>query len=194
MAREASVVRKTKETDIKLNFQVDGSGKSQISTGVGFFDHMLTAFAVHSGIDLKVSCKGDLEVDGHHTVEDVGIALGQAFLEAVGDKSGIERYGSFMLPMDESLSLAAIDISGRPYLVFDAAFTAPMIGDYDTQLTEEFWRAFAMNSKTTLHIKLMYGANDHHKTEAIYKAAAHAIKAAIAKNKDGALLSTKGCL
>ena len=192
--RKAEIKRTTKETDILLVLDLDGGGKAEISTGIGFFDHMLTAFAVHSGIDLKVSCKGDLEVDGHHTVEDVGIALGQAFLEAVGDKAGIERYGSFMLPMDESLSLAAIDISGRPYLVFDAVFTAPMIGDYDTQLTEEFWRAFAMNSKTTLHIKLMYGANDHHKTEAIYKAAAHAIKAAIAKNKDGALLSTKGCL
>ena len=192
--RKAEIKRTTKETDILLALDLDGSGKAEISTGIGFFDHMLTAFAVHSGIDLKVTCKGDLEVDGHHTVEDVGIALGQAFLEAVGDKAGIERYGSFMLPMDESLALAAIDISGRPYLVFDAAFTAPMIGDYDTQLTEEFWRAFAMNSKTTLHIKLMYGANDHHKTEAIYKAAAHAIKAAIAKNKDGALLSTKGCL
>lgn len=192
--RKAEIKRTTKETDILLGLDLDGNGKAEISTGIGFFDHMLTAFAVHSGIDLKVSCKGDLEVDGHHTVEDVGIALGQAFLEAVGDKAGIERYGSFMLPMDESLALAAIDISGRPYLVFDAAFTAPMIGDYDTQLTEEFWRAFAMNSKTTLHIKLMYGANDHHKTEAIYKAAAHAIKAAIAKNKDGALLSTKGCL
>jgi len=192
--RKAEIKRTTKETDILLALDLDGSGKAEISTGIGFFDHMLTAFAVHSGIDLKVTCKGDLEVDGHHTVEDVGIALGQAFLEAVGDKAGIERYGSFMLPMDESLALAAIDISGRPYLVFDAAFTAPMIGDYDTQLTEEFWRAFAMNSKTTLHIKLMYGANDHHKAEAIYKAAAHAIKAAIAKNKDGALLSTKGCL
>jgi len=192
--RKAEIKRTTKETDILLALDLDGSGKVEISTGIGFFDHMLTAFAVHSGVDLKVTCKGDLEVDGHHTVEDVGIALGQAFLEAVGDKAGIERYGSFMLPMDESLALAAIDISGRPYLVFDAAFTAPMIGDYDTQLTEEFWRAFAMNSKTTLHIKLMYGANDHHKTEAIYKAAAHAIKAAIAKNKDGALLSTKGCL
>ena len=192
--RKAEIKRTTKETDILLVLDLDGGGKAEISTGIGFFDHMLTAFAVHSGIDLKVSCKGDLEVDGHHTVEDVGIALGQAFLEAVGDKAGIERYGSFMLPMDESLALAAIDISGRPYLVFDAAFTAPMIGDYDTQLTEEFWRAFAMNSKTTLHIKLMYGANDHHKAEAIYKAAAHAIKAAIAKNKDGALLSTKGCL
>ena len=192
--RKTEIKRTTKETDILLALDLDGSGKAEISTGIGFFDHMLTAFAVHSGIDLKVSCKGDLEVDGHHTVEDVGIALGQAFLEAVGDKAGIERYGSFMLPMDESLALAAIDISGRPYLVFDAAFTAPMIGDYDTQLTEEFWRAFAMNSKTTLHIKLMYGANDHHKAEAIYKAAAHAIKAAIAKNKDGALLSTKGCL
>ena len=192
--RKAEIKRTTKETDILLALDLDGSGKVEISTGIGFFDHMLTAFAVHSGVDLKVTCKGDLEVDGHHTVEDVGIALGQAFLEAVGDKAGIERYGSFMLPMDESLALAAIDISGRPYLVFDAAFTAPMIGDYDTQLTEEFWRAFAMNSKTTLHIKLMYGANDHHKAEAIYKAAAHAIKAAIAKNKDGALLSTKGCL
>lgn len=192
--RKAEIKRTTKETDILLALDLDGSGKAEISTGIGFFDHMLTAFAVHSGVDLKVTCKGDLEVDGHHTVEDVGIALGQAFLEAVGDKAGIERYGSFMLPMDESLALAAIDISGRPYLVFDAAFTAPMIGDYDTQLTEEFWRAFAMNSKTTLHIKLMYGANDHHKAEAIYKAAAHAIKAAIAKNKDGALLSTKGCL
>ena len=192
--RKAEIKRTTKETDILLALDLDGNGKVEISTGIGFFDHMLTAFAVHSGVDLKVTCKGDLEVDGHHTVEDVGIALGQAFLEAVGDKAGIERYGSFMLPMDESLALAAIDISGRPYLVFDAAFTAPMIGDYDTQLTEEFWRAFAMNSKTTLHIKLMYGANDHHKTEAIYKAAAHAIKAAIAKNKDGALLSTKGCL
>ena len=192
--RKTEIKRTTKETDILLALDLDGNGKAEISTGIGFFDHMLTAFAVHSGIDLKVSCKGDLEVDGHHTVEDVGIALGQAFLEAVGDKAGIERYGSFMLPMDESLALAAIDISGRPYLVFDAAFTAPMIGDYDTQLTEEFWRAFAMNSKTTLHIKLMYGANDHHKAEAIYKAAAHAIKAAIAKNKDGALLSTKGCL
>jgi len=192
--RKAEIKRTTKETDILLALDLDGSGKAEISTGIGFFDHMLTAFAVHSGIDLKVTCKGDLEVDGHHTVEDVGIALGQAFLEAVGDKAGIERYGSFMLPMDESLALAAIDISGRPYLVFDAAFTAPMIGDYDTQLTEEIWRAFAMNSKTTLHIKLMYGANDHHKAEAIYKAVAHAIKAAIAKNKDGALLSTKGCL
>ncbi|MBQ4539292.1 MAG: imidazoleglycerol-phosphate dehydratase HisB [Oscillospiraceae bacterium] len=192
--RKAEIKRTTKETDILLALDLDGNGKVEISTGIGFFDHMLTAFAVHSGVDLKVTCKGDLEVDGHHTVEDVGIALGQAFLEAVGDKAGIERYGSFMLPMDESLALAAIDISGRPYLVFDAAFTSPMIGDYDTQLTEEFWRAFAMNSKTTLHIKLMYGANDHHKAEAIYKAAAHAIKAAIAKNKDGALLSTKGCL
>ena len=155
---------------------------------------MLTAFAVHSGIDLKVICKGDLEVDGHHTVEDIGIALGQAFLEAVGDKAGIQRYGNFILPMDDALALAAIDVSGRPYLVFDAAFTAPMIGDYDTQLTEEFWRAFAMNSKTTLHIRLLSGANDHHKAEAIFKAVAHAIKAAIAKNIDGSVLSTKGCL
>lgn len=192
--RTSEIKRKTKETDIVLSLCLDGSGKAEISTGIGFFDHMLTAFAVHSGIDLKVSCKGDLDVDGHHTVEDVGIALGQAFLEAVGDRSGIERYGSFILPMDEALALSAIDVSGRAYLVFDAEFKAPMIGDYDTQLTEEFWRAFAMNSKTTLHIKLLSGVNDHHKAEAIFKAVAHAIKVAVAKNKDGSVLSTKGCL
>jgi len=133
-------------------------------------------------------------VDCHHTIEDVGIALGQAFLEALGDRSGIERYGSFILPMDEALALAAIDISGRAFLVFDASFTAPMIGQFDTQMFEEFWRAFAMNSKTTLHIRLLSGANDHHKAEAIFKAVAHAIKAAVAQNKDGSTLSTKGCL
>ena len=192
--RNAEIKRKTKETDISILLELDGSGKAEISTGIGFFDHMLTAFAVHSGMDLTVSCKGDLEVDCHHTIEDVGIALGQAFLDAVGDRSGIERYGSFILPMDEALALSAIDISGRAFLVFDASFTAPMIGQFDTQMFEEFWRAFAMNSKTTLHIRLLSGANDHHKAEAIFKSVAHAIKAAVAQNKDGSILSTKGCL
>ena len=192
--RNASIDRKTKETEISVMLELDGNGRADISTGIGFFDHMLTAFAVHSGIDLTVRCKGDLEVDCHHTIEDVGIAIGQAFLGAVGDRSGIERYGSFILPMDEVLALSAIDISGRAFLVFDASFTAPMIGQFDTQMFEEFWRAFAMNSKTTLHIKLLSGANDHHKAEAIFKSVAHAIKAAVAQNKDGSVLSTKGCL
>lgn len=145
--RNASIDRKTKETDISVMLELDGNGRADISTGIGFFDHMLTAFAVHSGIDLTVRCKGDLEVDCHHTIEDVGIAIGQAFLEAVGDRSGIERYGSFILPMDEALALSAIDISGRAFLVFDASFTAPMIGQFDTQMFEEFWRAFAGHHK-----------------------------------------------
>lgn len=192
--RTVELMRTTRETDITLSLNLDGSGKADIYTGIGFFDHMLTAFAVHSGIDLKVNCKGDTFVDCHHTIEDVGIVLGQAFLQAVGDRTGIERYGSFILPMDEALALAAIDISGRAFLVFDANFTAPMIGDFDTQMFEEFWRAFAMNSQTTLHIRLLSGANDHHKAEAIFKAVAHAVKMAIAKNKEGVALSTKGCL
>ncbi|HWP51601.1 MAG TPA: imidazoleglycerol-phosphate dehydratase HisB [Clostridia bacterium] len=192
--RTATINRKTKETDITLSLTLDGTGKVDIKTGVGFFDHMLTAFAVHSGVDLSVSCEGDLEVDCHHTVEDVGIVLGQAFLQAVGDRAGIARYGHFILPMDEALSMAAIDISGRAYLVFDAAFKDERIGAMDTQIVEEFWRAFAMNAAVTLHIKLLYGSNDHHKAEAIFKAAAHAVKMAIAVQKDKVVLSTKGCL
>ena len=191
--REALITRTTKETDITLSINLDDGSKVSVDTGIGFFDHMLTAFAVHSGIGLEVKCKGDLNVDCHHTIEDVGIVLGQAFLEAIGDRAGIARYGNFMLPMDEALALSAIDISGRAFLVFDAAFTAPMIGDFDTQMFEEFWRAFAMNAKVTLHIRLLSGANDHHKAEAIFKAAAHAIKRAIAVN-GSEVLSTKGCL
>ena len=191
--REALITRTTKETDITLSLNLDDGSKVSVDTGVGFFDHMLTAFAVHSGIGLEVKCKGDLNVDCHHTIEDVGIVLGQAFLEAIGDRAGIARYGNFMLPMDEALALSAIDISGRAFLVFDADFTAPMIGDFDTQMFEEFWRAFAMNAKVTLHIRLLSGANDHHKAEAIFKAAAHAIKQAIAVN-GSEVLSTKGCL
>lgn len=192
--RTATITRKTKETDIALSLNFDGTGVADIKTGVGFFDHMLTAFAVHAGIDLSVRCNGDLVVDCHHTVEDVGIVLGQAFLQAVGDRAGIARYGHFLLPMDEALAMAAIDISGRPYLVFDAAFKSDRIGAMDTQMVEEFWRAFAMNAAVTLHIRLMYGTNDHHKAEAIFKAAAHTVKMAIAKQKDNVILSTKGCL
>lgn len=192
--RTVTITRKTKETDIVLSLNLDGMGKTDINTGVGFFDHMLTAFAVHSGVDLSVICKGDLEVDCHHTVEDVGIVLGQAFLQAVGDRTGIARYGHFMLPMDEALAMAAIDISGRAYLVFDAEFKSVNIGAMDTQMVEEFWRAFAMNAAVTLHLKLLYGTNDHHKAEAIFKAAAHAVKMAIVVHKEKVVLSTKGCL
>ena len=192
--RTVTITRKTKETDIVLSLNLDGMGKADINTGVGFFDHMLTALAVHSGVDLSVICKGDLEVDCHHTVEDVGIVLGQAFLQAIGDRSGIARYGHFMLPMDEALAMAAIDISGRAYLVFDAEFKSANIGAMDTQMVEEFWRAFAMNAAVTLHLKLLYGSNDHHKVEAIFKAAAHAVKLAIVVQKEKVVLSTKGCL
>ena len=192
--RTVTITRKTKETDITLRLNLDGTGTADINTGVGFFDHMLTAFAVHAGIDLSVRCNGDLAVDCHHTVEDVGIVLGQAFLQAVGDRAGIARYGHFLLPMDEALAMAAVDISGRAYLVFDVAFKSDRIGAMDTQMVEEFWRAFAMNAAVTLHIRLMYGTNDHHKAEAVFKAAAHAVKMAIAKQKDIAVLSTKGCL
>lgn len=192
--RTATITRKTKETDIALSLNLDGRGKVDINTGVGFFDHMLTAFAVHSGVDLSVTCKGDLVVDCHHTVEDVGIVLGQAFLQAVGDRAGIARYGHFMLPMDEALAMAAIDISGRAYLVFDAEFKSAQIGTMDTQMVEEFWRAFTMNAAVTLHLKLLYGSNDHHKAEALFKAAAHAVKMAIVIQKEKVVLSTKGCL
>lgn len=192
--RNVTITRKTKETDIVLSLNLDGMGKADINTGVCFFDHMLTAFTVHSGVDLSVTCKGDLEVDCHHTVEDVGIVLGQAFLQAVGDRAGIARYGHFMLPMDEALAMAAIDISGRAFLVFDAEFKSANIGAMDTQMVEEFWRAFAMNAAVTLHLKLLYGSNDHHKAEAIFKAAAHAVKLAIVVQKEKVVLSTKGCL
>ncbi|MDR1778295.1 MAG: imidazoleglycerol-phosphate dehydratase HisB [Clostridiales Family XIII bacterium] len=193
--RNAEKNRETKETRITLALNLDGSGAADVQTGVGFFDHMLTAFAVHSGLDLTVRCAGDLNVDGHHTVEDVGIVLGQAFAEAVGEKKGIARYGFFAIPMDESLGLAAIDISGRPYLVFDADFRADAVGDLETQLVREFFYAFATNAGVTLHILAPYGENDHHKCEAIFKAWAHAVKAAVAlTGPSDAVLSSKGAL
>ncbi|MBR4554587.1 MAG: imidazoleglycerol-phosphate dehydratase HisB [Ruminococcus sp.] len=192
--RTAEKTRKTKETDIEVKLDLDGSGKVHIDTGIGFFNHMLTAFAVHSGIDLSITCRGDLEVDGHHSVEDVGIVLGKAVGEALGDKAGIERYGNFYVPMDEALAFCAMDISGRPYLLFNADFHDERIGEFDTCLCEEFFCAFAFNAGITLHIRESYGKNDHHICEAIFKAVAHALKAAIKVNSDGSTLSTKGVL
>jgi imidazoleglycerol-phosphate dehydratase len=191
--RTAQISRKTKETDINLSVDLDGNGSVSIDTGIGFFDHMLTALAVHSGVDMTVKCKGDLNVDGHHSVEDIGICLGKAFAEALGDKAGIARYGSAFVPMDEALAFCALDISGRAFLVFDASFSDDRIGEFDTCLAEEFFRAFAFNAGITLHIKEEYGKNDHHICEAIFKAVAHALKQALASN-GGAVLSTKGVL
>lgn len=192
--RTSEISRKTKETDISVTLALDGSGTADIQTGIGFFDHMLTALAVHGGFDLTVRCAGDLNVDGHHSVEDVGICLGKAFAQALGDKAGIVRYGSAFIPMDEALGFCAVDVSGRPFLVFRAAFTNERIGDYETCLTEEFMRAFAFNAGITLHLSAEYGKNDHHITEALFKALAHALRQAVAENADGAALSTKGVL
>ena len=191
--RTAQIDRKTRETDITLSIDLDGKGNVSVDTGIGFFDHMLTALAVHCGIDLIVKCQGDLYVDAHHTVEDTGICLGKAFAQALGDKSGIARYGSAYVPMDEALAFCSLDISGRAFLVFNAQFSDDRIGQFDTCLTEEFFRAFAFNAVITLHIIEEYGKNDHHICEAIFKAAAHALKKAIAVN-GGAVLSTKGVL
>ena len=192
--RTSEITRKTKETDIKIKLNIDGSGTPVIDTGIGFFDHMLTALCVHGGFDMEISCKGDLNVDGHHSVEDVGISLGKAFGEALGDKSGITRYGSAFIPMDEALGFCALDISARPFLGFNAEFTNEKIGDYDSCLTEEFMRAFAFNAGITLHLKSEYGKNDHHITEALFKALAYALRTAVKKNESGKAVSTKGTL
>jgi len=192
--RSGSVERKTKETDIKIAVTLDGKGKADIDTGIGFFDHMLTALSVHSGISMTVKVIGDLNVDCHHTIEDTGIALGQALGQALGAKSGIVRYGTAYIPMDESLAMASLDLSNRPFLVFNCEFSNQSCGGYDLCMTEEFFRAFAFNSGMTLHINLLYGSNDHHKAEAVYKAVAHALKTAVSYNSDGSTLSTKGVL
>ncbi|MGN0621733.1 MAG: imidazoleglycerol-phosphate dehydratase HisB [Porcipelethomonas sp.] len=192
--RMAKISRKTKETDITAEVVFDGKGKAEIDTGIGFFDHMLTALSVHSGISMNISCKGDLNVDCHHSIEDTGIVLGIAFAEALGDKSGIARYGSAYIPMDEALGFCSLDISNRPFLVFKGEFTNQMIGQYDTCMTEEFFRAFAFNAGITLHLDMVYGTNDHHKCEAVFKACAHALKMASEPNKTGGTLSTKGSL
>lgn len=192
MNREANITRKTKETDITASLKLDG-GEVVINTGIGFLDHMLTALGVHGGFGLTLEAKGDLYVDGHHTAEDVGIVLGKAFCEALGDKGGIVRYGSAFIPMDEALGFCAVDISGRPFLVFNAEFVNEKIGELDTCLIEEFMRAFAFNAGITLHLRCEYGKNDHHKAEALFKALAYALKTAVKPNS-GEIVSTKGVL
>ena len=194
--RCGAVKRTTAETSIDVSLNLDGTGKSNIKTKIGFFDHMLTLLSAHSLIDMNINCDGDIEVDGHHSVEDCGIALGKAFKQAIGDKRGINRYGSFFLPMDESLSLVSLDISGRPFLVCELGELAPMIGSFDTELVEEFMRAFAVNAGLTLHIKVFYGKNSHHKVEGVFKALGHALRQAV--EYDPRMLdkipSTKGVL
>lgn len=185
--------RNTKETQIKLILNLDG-GKISIDTGVGFFDHMLNSFATHGGFGLELSVKGDLNVDEHHTVEDTGIVLGKAFASALGDKSAIDRFGSFYVPMDEALAFSSVDISGRPFLVFDADFPQNRCGDYDCAMTVEFMRAFAFNAGITLHLKSLYGDNSHHITEALFKALAHSLRLAVKQNTSNKPLSTKGVL
>lgn len=196
MARASFIKRTTGETDIEVKLNIDGLGKSTINTGIGFFDHMLTALSKHSGMDLEVTCKGDLEVDAHHSVEDVGIAIGMAFAEAIGDKKGIVRYGSARCPLDEALGDAVVDISGRPFIVFNADFVSDKCGEMDTQLFEEFFRSFAFNAGITLHIASPYGMNDHHKAEAMFKSLARAIRqaAAIDERFKDQVISTKGVL
>ncbi|WP_022759958.1 imidazoleglycerol-phosphate dehydratase HisB [Butyrivibrio sp. AD3002] len=195
MARIAEIERKTAETDITLEIDLDGSGKSDINTGIGFFDHMLSAFARHGLFDLSVNVVGDNDVDGHHSVEDTGIVLGQAIAKALGNKKGIKRYGSSILPMDEALVLSAIDLCGRPYFEMDAEFTAPMVGAFDTQLVREFFYAVSYGAMMNLHLRVITGINDHHKIEAMFKAFARALDEAtsIDSRIDG-VLSTKGSL
>ena len=190
--RTAQETRKTKETDITIALSLDG-GAVEISTGIGFFDHMLTAFAVHGGFGLKVHTEGDLYVDCHHTIEDTGIVLGQAFAQALPDKTGIERFGRALIPMDESLASAAVDFSGRGFLVFHADFRWQKCGEMETAMVGEFFRALALNAGLTLHLNLLYGENDHHKIEALFKAAARAFRAAL-EVTGKTLPSSKGAL
>lgn len=194
--RKAEIARKTNETDIKLTLELDGTGKSEISTGCGFLDHMLTLFARHGRFDMSVSCKGDRYVDFHHTVEDIGIALGDAFRKALGDMRGIVRYGSMILPMDEALIMTAVDISGRPHLSYGLEIPAQKVGEFDTELTEEFFLGFVRHAGVTLHIKQLAGTNSHHIIEGAFKSAARSLAAAVKieeayKNE---IPSTKGVL
>ena len=193
--RKADIVRKTKETDIALSLCLDGTGKSTVSTGIGFFDHMLEGFARHGLFDLKVSVEGDLAVDCHHTIEDTGIVLGNAIKKAVGDKCGIKRYGSCILPMDEVLVLCAIDLSGRPYLAFDAEFTTDRVGYFDTEMVKEFFYAISYTAGMNLHIKVLSGGNNHHVIEAMFKAFAKALdEATVIDPRITDVLTTKGSL
>lgn len=195
MARTADYVRKTKETDISLHLNLDGTGSSSIHTGIGFFDHMLDGFARHGLFDLKVNVTGDLAVDCHHTIEDTGIVLGNAIKEAVGDKKGIRRYGSCILPMDETLVLCAVDLSGRPYLVFDGEFTTDRVGYMDTEMVKEFFYAISYTAGMNLHIRVLSGGNNHHMVEAMFKAFAKALdQATVIDPRITDILSTKGSL
>ena len=194
--RNAEIVRNTAETKIRLTLELDGTGKSGIATGVGFLDHMLVLFAKHGRFDLTVSCQGDTWVDDHHTVEDVGIALGQAFKQALADKKGITRYGNMILPMDEALILTAVDLSGRGYLGYDLQIPAQKVGTFDTELVEEFWLAFVRNAECTLHIRQLAGTNSHHIIEGAFKSAGRSLRAAVAIEAAFAdeIPSTKGVL
>ncbi len=192
--RTAEICRKTAETDIQLTLNLDGSGRSAIQTGVGFLDHMLTLFAAHGKFDLTVGCAGDTQVDDHHSAEDIGICLGKAFAEALGEKRGITRYGSFLLPMDEALILSAVDISGRSCLCYDLQIPTEKIGSFDTELVEEFWLAFVRNCPMSLHIRQLAGKNSHHIVEGCFKAVARSLKAAVASDGTDAIPSTKGVL
>jgi imidazoleglycerol-phosphate dehydratase len=195
MSRTSQVKRTTKETDIYMNLNLDGEGKSDVDTGIGFFNHMLEGFSKHGFFDLEVKIKGDLDVDGHHTVEDAGIVLGNAIKEAVGDKKGIKRYGYFILPMDDALALCAVDLCGRPYLNFEAEFPDKMVGDFETTLVKEFFYAVSYSAAMNIHIKMLSGDNSHHMIEAIFKAFSKALDMATSKDdRITDVLSTKGSL
>lgn len=195
MARYANITRQTSETCIELSINLDGSGKSEIDTGIGFFDHMLNSFARHGLFDLNVKVKGDLHVDCHHTIEDTGIVLGQAIKQALGDKKSIKRYGSFLLPMDETLVMCAIDLSGRPYFVYNAEFKTDRVGYFDTEMVKEFFYAVSYSAEMNLHIKEMYGENAHHIIEAMFKAFSRALDDAVTiDTRVEGLPSTKGAL
>jgi imidazoleglycerol-phosphate dehydratase len=195
MNRTADIKRTTKETDIALSINLDGSAKDQINTGIGFMDHMLDLFTRHGLFDLNVTAQGDLKVDAHHTVEDIGIVLGQAIKEALGDKKSIKRYGTTFVPMDEALAMVSLDLSGRPFLVFNAQFTSDKVGEMDTELVEEFFRSVAFNACMNLHIKVLYGSNNHHIVEAIFKAFGRALdEATRVDDRIQGVMSTKGSL
>ena len=193
--RVAKIERITKETKIKLELNLDGSGKSEINTGIGFLDHMLNLWAFHGLFDLKLTCSGDLEIDTHHSTEDIGLALGSALAEAVGEKKGIFRYGHSYVPMDEALIRAALDLSGRPEFVFSGEFTQPSIGQLDTQMINHFFKSFAISSNMTMHLSILYGINDHHKCEGMFKSMARALRMAVESDpRRTEVVSTKGSL
>jgi len=193
MTRIAMLRRTTGETDISITLAIDGEGKFEGTSGIGFFDHMLHLLSAHSGMDISLTCTGDLDVDNHHTIEDIGITLGEVFRKALGDKKGIRRYGAFYCPMDETLSRIVLDISGRPYLVFDVAIPVERIGDFETEMTREFFLAFADHAMMNLHMATLYGINGHHIVESLFKGIGHALKEAVTIEGKG-LLSTKGVL